>query len=179
MAQAGQCCVHVALPQSPRKSVTWCSRSLDRPATSRLAHPERGYDFVEEAELKWYRCSLQSASKQVEGIQTLQGLRVICAALSHNLATRIPRIISSGATSGITCIVATRTLFWRCKRKLKLLLKTGDMLRDKVGNFVVSLTASPRRRRVSYWTRVHVKTTCITLYGSELSFLFLCFCTLD
>jgi len=27
---------------------------------------------------------------------------------------------------------------------------TGDMLRDKVGNFVVSLTASPHRRRVSY-----------------------------
>jgi hypothetical protein len=27
---------------------------------------------------------------------------------------------------------------------------TGDMLRNKVGNFVVSLAASPHRRRVSY-----------------------------
>lgn len=106
-------CVHVALFQSPRKSTTWCSRSVGRPATSRLAHHERGCDFVESAQPKWYRCLLQPASKQTEGMQALQGLRGICDALSHNLATRVLRIISSGATSGITCIIATRTLFGR------------------------------------------------------------------
>lgn len=105
-----------------------------------LSHHARGYDVVESAEPKWYRCLLQPADKQAKVMQTLQGLRVICAALLHNLATRIPRNISSRTTSWITCIVATRTLVGRCERKLKLCLITSQgTLSDKVGYFMGSL----------------------------------------
>jgi hypothetical protein len=38
---------------------------------------------------------------------------------------------------------------------------TGDMLRDEVGSFIVSLSAGRRRQRVSYWIRVDVRTTCM------------------
>jgi hypothetical protein len=91
----------------------------------------------------------------------------------HVHRTWILAIISFRATLKTTCTAPICTLFKSCKRKIKLLLKRLRDIAWHSWKICGSFMASPRSRRISLWTRVHMKVTCTqTLDESELSFIY-------
>jgi hypothetical protein len=145
IAQAGQY-VQRALPDTnvPAQSVS-------------LQQAGRRRDLMWSKQHSVVQCLLQPASNANSA-----GTLCDWCCLSHNLAAGILGITSSrGLRPGSRVLSGDASGIEPGLDNL-----TGGILRDKVGSFIVSLSAGQRRQRFSYRIRVHVKTTCM-----EVSFI--------